>query len=83
MQQIQSEFNTRLKIILEDFLKTLKPKKRKKQFLRREKEKLIKVILSIVRITIALIHLIEPLLLQNNHSRIIPFLCQIISLIKI
>lgn len=46
MQQIQSEFNTRVKIILEDFLKS---KKRKKQFLRREKEKLVKVILSIVR----------------------------------
>lgn len=83
MQQIQSEFNTRLKIILEDFLKTLKPKKRKKQFLRREKEKLVKVILSIVRIAIVLIHLIEPLLLQNNHSRIIAFLYQVISLIKI
>jgi hypothetical protein len=83
MQQIQSEFNTRVKTILEDFLKTLKTKKRKKQFLRREKEKLVKVILSIVQIAIVLIHLIEPLLLQNNHSRIIAFLCQVISLIKI
>ncbi|MFV7233959.1 hypothetical protein [Flavobacterium sp. ZB4R12] len=84
-QQLQSEINAGVKNILEDFLKNFKTKKRKKQLLKREKEKLAKVILSIVRIAIVLIHLIdpEPSLLQNNHSVIITFLFQVISLIKI
>ena len=76
-QQLQSEINAGVKIILEDFLKNFKTKKRKRKlFLGREVEKLVKVILSIVRIAILLIHLIEPSLLQKNISALIAFFFQ-------
>lgn len=77
-QQLQSEINAGVKIILEDFLKNFKPKKPKKSLPRREKEKLAKAILLIFQITILLIHLIEPSLLQNNHFEIIIFLFHVI-----
>ena len=80
-QQLQSKINAGVKIILANFLKTSKTKKRKRQLLRREKEKLVKVILSIARITVVLIQLIVPSLLQNNHSVIIHFSFQAIWLI--
>ena len=80
----KSEINAGVKIILDDFLKNFKTKKRKRKFLGREVEKLVKVILSIVRIAILLIHFIEPALIQNNHSIIISLLFQVIMvLIKI
>ena len=77
-QQLQSEINAGVKIILEDFLKNFKSKKPKKSLPRREKEKLAKAILLIFQITILLIHLIEPSLLQNNHFEIIIFLFHVI-----
>lgn len=79
-QQLESKINVRVKIILEDFLKKIKSKKRKRHLSRRGDEKLAKDILSIVRIVTALIHLIEPSSLQNNHSGIITFVLQVIIL---
>lgn len=83
-QQLQSKINAGVKIILKDFLKNINYKKCKRQLLKREKEKLAKAILLIFRITILLIHFIEPPLIQNNHSIIISLLFQVIMiLIKI
>ncbi len=83
-QQLQSEINAGVKIILEYFLKKINSKKRKRKLSRREVENLVKVILSVLRIVILLIHFIEPTLIQNNHSIIISLLFQIIIvLIKI
>jgi hypothetical protein len=83
-QQQKSKINAGVKIILDDLLKNINSKKRKRKLLKREKEKLAKAILVIFRITILLIHFIEPALIQNNHSKIISFLLQIIMvLIKI
>ncbi|MFE3871310.1 hypothetical protein ACFX5F_08730 [Flavobacterium sp. ZS1P70] len=83
-QQLQSKINAGVKIILKDFLKNINYKKCKRQLLKREKEKLAKAILLIFRITILLIHFIEPALIQNNQSIIISLLSQVIMiLIKI
>ena len=83
-QELKKEIIVDVKVILDDFLKNFKSKKPKRSLLRREKEKLAKAILLIFQITILLIHLIEPSLLQNNHSIIISLLFQVIMiLIKI
>lgn len=83
-QQQQSKINVEVKIILHDLLKNINSKKHKKKLLKREKEKLAQAILLIFRLTIVLIHFIEPELIQNNHSKIISLLLQVIMvLIKI
>lgn len=79
--QLQREINAVVRIILEDFLKKFKTKKRKKQLFRREKEKLAKAILSIVRIIIVIIHLTELSLIQIAHFETITFLL-ILAIIK-
>ena len=81
-QQLQSEINAGVKIILAAFLKKIESKKHKKQLLRRKKEKLEKI-LPIVQIAAVLIHLVELSLLQNNYSIIITFMLQVISFIKL
>ncbi|SEF49860.1 hypothetical protein [Flavobacterium urumqiense] len=77
-QELKKEIIVDVKVILDDFLKNFKPKKPKRSLPRREKEKLAKAILLIFQITILLIHLIEPSLLQNNHFIIIIFLFHVV-----
>jgi hypothetical protein len=78
--QLQSEINAGVKIILDDFLKNFKPKLNDKSCKRKKEKKMIGVFLSILKDLTVIVRIIDPTLFDNYHYQTIYYLVCLINI---